>query len=293
MANKHYGNYGDIWKHLPLAEILHIEKPRQYWESHAGSASYEFMSSAERDFGASRFFANAAQSVILESSQFYLDFRGLFSENPQIYPGSPLIAIEALSKQADRLLFCDIDGESLGSIRRAGSEFGISEDKIDIKRGDGIQIIDDQSQKIKSEKASEIFVFIDPYSIFDKAQNDMNSLHLFFNLTFRGFKTMLWYSYDSVSSQRALHYAVKSARDVLDTVAKLWCGEIQLQPGRENTKIDSSTGITGCGIICGNLSAAAESKSRELGYELECIYQNARLSDGRIVALKFSEIELP
>gem|GEM_PF-3449085 len=35
MANKHFGSIGDIWKHLPLAEILEIERPRNYWESHA------------------------------------------------------------------------------------------------------------------------------------------------------------------------------------------------------------------------------------------------------------------
>jgi hypothetical protein len=33
MANTHYGEIGDIWKHLPLAEILAIERPRRYWES--------------------------------------------------------------------------------------------------------------------------------------------------------------------------------------------------------------------------------------------------------------------
>ncbi len=35
MANVHYGGIGDIWKHLPLAEILSIETPSTYWESHS------------------------------------------------------------------------------------------------------------------------------------------------------------------------------------------------------------------------------------------------------------------
>ena len=38
--NTHFAELGDVWKHLPLAEILRINLPRQYWETHAGSASY-------------------------------------------------------------------------------------------------------------------------------------------------------------------------------------------------------------------------------------------------------------
>src|SRR5436309_1658093 len=38
--NNHFAELGDVWKHLPLAEILRITPPRDYWETHAGSASY-------------------------------------------------------------------------------------------------------------------------------------------------------------------------------------------------------------------------------------------------------------
>jgi hypothetical protein len=51
MANIHYGNIGDVWKHLPLAEILSMEAPNTYWESHAGSSQYPLTHSAERDYG--------------------------------------------------------------------------------------------------------------------------------------------------------------------------------------------------------------------------------------------------
>jgi len=34
--NNHFAELGDVWKHLPLAEILRINPPRQYWETHAG-----------------------------------------------------------------------------------------------------------------------------------------------------------------------------------------------------------------------------------------------------------------
>jgi hypothetical protein len=39
IMNNHFAELGDVWKHLPLAEILRINPPRQYCETHAGSAS--------------------------------------------------------------------------------------------------------------------------------------------------------------------------------------------------------------------------------------------------------------
>ena len=33
--NNHFAELGDVWKHLPLAEILRVDPPRAYWETHA------------------------------------------------------------------------------------------------------------------------------------------------------------------------------------------------------------------------------------------------------------------
>jgi hypothetical protein len=39
MANVRYASLGDVWKHLPLAEVFEIERPGRYRESHAGSSN--------------------------------------------------------------------------------------------------------------------------------------------------------------------------------------------------------------------------------------------------------------
>ena len=52
VANRHFGKAADVWKHLPLLEILSIERPRQDWESHAGSAEYTWVDDHERRYGA-------------------------------------------------------------------------------------------------------------------------------------------------------------------------------------------------------------------------------------------------
>src|SRR5829696_8752555 len=83
MANVHYARIGDVWKHLPLAEVLAIERPGSYWESHAGSSTYPLTRSPERDYGVFLFLERAGSSSALKGSAYrrllYLRERG---ENP-------------------------------------------------------------------------------------------------------------------------------------------------------------------------------------------------------------------
>jgi 23S rRNA (adenine2030-N6)-methyltransferase len=68
MANVHYARIGDVWKHLPLAKVLAIERPARYWESHAGSASYPLTHFPEREYGVFLFLERAARTSVLEGS---------------------------------------------------------------------------------------------------------------------------------------------------------------------------------------------------------------------------------
>jgi hypothetical protein len=70
MANVHYAEIGDVWKHLPLAEVLQIEAPRRYLESHAGSSSYPLTPSLERNYGALRFASEAERSPVLDGCAY-------------------------------------------------------------------------------------------------------------------------------------------------------------------------------------------------------------------------------
>ena len=40
MANPHFANLGDVWKHLLLTEVISWLQPGHYVETHAGSALY-------------------------------------------------------------------------------------------------------------------------------------------------------------------------------------------------------------------------------------------------------------
>jgi 23S rRNA (adenine2030-N6)-methyltransferase len=97
MANIHYARIGDVWKHLPLAEVLAVERPGSYWESHAGSSSYPLTRSPQRDYGVFLFLERADRSKALKGSAYrrllYLRESGGI---PPAYPGSPMIAMEML-----------------------------------------------------------------------------------------------------------------------------------------------------------------------------------------------------
>jgi len=59
MANRHFAELGDVWKHLPLAEVLRLNPPQSYWETHAGSLCYPLTASPTRVHGALRFLKRA------------------------------------------------------------------------------------------------------------------------------------------------------------------------------------------------------------------------------------------
>ena len=60
MAKGHYARIGDVWKHLPLAEVLSIERPGRYWESHAGPSSYSLTRSPDVTTGCSTYWTARA-----------------------------------------------------------------------------------------------------------------------------------------------------------------------------------------------------------------------------------------
>ena len=107
--NRHFAKLGDVWKHLPLAEVLSINPPDQYWETHAGAASYPLSESPERLHGALRFLSKAPREPDLASCAYLQALR----VRPGLYPGSPLLAMHILGNRA-RYVFCETDPESAG-----------------------------------------------------------------------------------------------------------------------------------------------------------------------------------
>jgi 23S rRNA (adenine2030-N6)-methyltransferase len=98
MANEHYGKLSEIWKHGVLAELLDVQRPTRYAESHAGSASYPLIHSHERDYGIFRFMHMKDAYPSLSGSAFGRVLDGEAGEHAQRprCPGSPAVAMRIL-----------------------------------------------------------------------------------------------------------------------------------------------------------------------------------------------------
>jgi 23S rRNA (adenine2030-N6)-methyltransferase len=293
MANKHYGNLGDIWKHLPLAEILSIEKPMRYWESHAGSARYPLTHSAERDYGIYHFFKHAPESpILIDSEYFKILNRHEAGRNLSEYPGSPFIAMTLLRLTAKQFLFCDIDDASLNDIRVCAVKLGISDKIVHTMPNDGISTVTEEVSKLPHADFGGLFVSIDPYRPFDKSSEGLNSIQLFCSLTEKGIKTMFWYPYDSFENRDVLVREIKERNISSNTGAarnRLWCGDISLV-AIENPDFVENPGVLGCGIACGNLSDNSVRACHKFGQALQRIYTSSIFPSGQSGALRYGNI---
>jgi 23S rRNA A2030 N6-methylase RlmJ len=287
MANKHFGNIGDIWKHLPLAEILAIEGPRAYWESHAGSARYALTHCHERDYGIFGFLKRASRSELLSSCRFRLLLDELKSGGASlgVYPGSPLIAMMVLG-DGPSYLFCDLDGDSLATVGERARSLEITAGRLRCVQDDGAATLLEGLGRMPGDDAGQTLIFIDPFEI------EPSSLALFSRAAALGTKVLLWYSFDSSAEQESLRQLVGSSvthHGAEGAVSRLWFGEVHL---RDLDRPDPgfNPGVRGCGIVCANLSDRAVQASAGLGRELARAYEGASLPSGGSGALDFRSL---
>jgi 23S rRNA (adenine2030-N6)-methyltransferase len=252
--NHHFGELGDVWKHLPLAEILRVNPPRHYWETHAGSAHYPLTASPARLHGACRFLAHAPGDPELGDCA-YLQ---ALCATPDLYPGSPMLAIRALGQKAS-YIFCDIDPESVASLRTATA--GLVARVIE---RDGVSAI---IREVKAARVvpADVMVHIDPFEPHERfAAGSMTPIELTAWLADAGYRVFYWYGYDSVEN-------CGWARDEIAGLAPnidLWCGDALMPasfiyPGR--------SGAWGCGIVLANATSVEVDICERLGRALERI----------------------
>jgi 23S rRNA (adenine2030-N6)-methyltransferase len=284
MANVHYARIGDVWKHLPLAEVLSIERPGRYWESHAGSSTYPLTRSPERDYGVFRFLERAGRSSALKGSAYYrlLDprERGMI---PQTYPGSPLIAMELLGSAGGRFLFCDLDGASLANIAEDARALGVPAGRVRLVQGDGVSILEEELARLTEDEASGTFLHVDPYRPLEPGRAGETPLGLFARAVEQGVGCMLWYGF-AATSDRAI---------VLDALRKriagrAWYGEVSLR-AEDLSELGFDPGVLGCGVVMCNVGQEALAACSRLGEGLAHAYAGARLPNGRDGALEFEE----
>jgi hypothetical protein len=279
MANRHFGKVADVWKHLPLVEILAVDQPTKYGETHAGSAGYRLVDDSERRFGVMRFLNASAESPQLAECRYRAHLDDLVSGDGDmvVCPGSPLLAMRELGRSA-RYVCCDLDADSVADINRWAARLGLG-DRVDAVAADGMATI--ATQFLGANAMSQALVHIDPYDPFARQPGAPSALDLAAQLASAGVKVVYWYGYDTPTDRG---WAVAWLRRAATGVS-WWCSDMLVTTADGATAIDGHLGSattpgTGFGIVAAHISETARCRCERLGDALADAYAGATLPDG-------------
>jgi 23S rRNA A2030 N6-methylase RlmJ len=270
MANRHFGNIGDVWKHVALAEVLEREPPGWYAETHAGSGVYPVVHDGGREFGILRFLEVAPRFAVLARSRYRAIAASYVESDRGLYPGSALLAMTVLG-DASSYLLCDLDRESITDLRRWSRELGLH--RCEVAEVDGMAAV---AAWLDGEPRGSGLVHIDPFDPDARAPGGYSALELAARVADSGTGLVYWYGYDQPGAQGRAYKQLAAL-----TRAPLWCGEVVVT-GANNSlaELDHSATLCTFGIILANLQAGTAGACTALGNALSEAYADAILPDG-------------
>lgn len=269
MANQHFGNLADVWKHAALVEVLEREPPGWYAETHAGSGAYAVVHDEERGFGVLRYLEVAPRFAVLARSRYRAIAAFYVESDRGLYPGSPLLAMTVLG-DASSYLLCDLDQESITDLRRWSRELGLH--NCEVAEADGMAAVAEQL----SEDRGPGLVHVDPFDPYARGPGGYSALELAARVADSGTRLVYWYGYDDPGEQGAAHQQLAAL-----TTAPLWCGEVMVTAAGHSPG-DPGRTATPCifGIILANLQAGTADACAALGNALSDAYADAILPGG-------------
>ena len=218
LANRHFGNLADVFKHLVLCQTLGRMRPTEYWESHAGSALYDEATPipTERAHGIHTFCKLAATLPALRSTP-YARALGPAVPLPQI-PGSPLLARRILGEGVRRMLLCDTDADSLHSIqkclRATAGQRELAPEALECVQDDGITVLRGAGMLLPEPWKPAALAFIDPYDITENSAAGITPLELACELANRSIAALVFYAFPDEAGR------ARTADIILQTLTK-------------------------------------------------------------------------
>jgi hypothetical protein len=292
MANKHFGNLADVFKHVVLAECLGAMRPGEYWESHAGRAINLESEDVptERAHGIHTFLRLADTSAALRSSPYMRALRKISLPLPAMglrqIPGSALIARRLWGCEARRYLLCDTDADSLLNIRQelpaaAGSgDRELSPGTLECVPEDGISVLRGAGMLLPAEWTASVLAFLDPYDMEVSSDAGISALQLACELGNRDIKVLMFYAFDHEECRRrrqdVLQRELTKARLAGPKAGGRWFeGSLRVSPPGESCPTQWGFGMLGLNLPVETLAAIDE---RLRG--LEAVYENVELTTG-------------
>lgn len=242
MANPHFANLGDVWKHLLLTEVISWLRPGHYVETHAGSAIYRLVDDVERGLGADTFLSASSEIEPLVSSLYRRHILEFARGAEPSYPGSPLLAMMLLGA-ACRYVFCDTDPASVADLQAARERLGLR-DKAEVIHGDGLAKTTALLQAHAISAAS--LVHVDPFDLHAAGPGVASALELVRRLAAASIPTFAWYGLTAPSAAHELFHEATIAAPS----ARAWSAELHVGGRRASA--------AGIGSGCGALFTAAD-----------------------------------
>jgi Protein involved in catabolism of external DNA len=266
MPYKHAGEIGDVWKHLPLCDVLKIEAPKKYYETNSAYAEYQLEVNSQNQYGIYRVLEQVGYEP-LENSIYFKILNNIQFKRKNKYYGSPALAMTILSNDNASFHFHDIEKEPLNDIIVFSEKLNIK-NKVTTTLGDSISAFMQENYSFDNSD----FIFIDPYQPF--VSNDTGET--FFDVFIKAYrskaKTMLWYGYDNLNDKNNIIGKLQSISYEFDG-ASIHTFDVWLKCMKhDNCKINP--GVPGCGIAVANLSKSSINKIEEYLYIIGSLYSN-------------------
>jgi len=288
MSYSHFGQIGDIWKHLPLCSFLRNEAPRKYVESNSACAHYLLDHTPEQQYGVDTFLNRSSSSPALAKAPFVDMLRSL-NAGPDLtrYLGSPGLAMTLMQKRAQQYTFFDLDRNALANVDDYARYLKLSR-RVMTRNEDSLEGV----HRLLGELSPSDFIHFDPYFAFEKNRYGRNYFDVFLEATRKKIKGMLWYGYNTLEQQALARQFMASALDTsgLDRhthnirgieiiLSAITCGEPTYNPG-----------IMACGVLTGNLSAKSLGEFDALSNALVEIYKGVKMNANTVNGELYKEV---
>jgi 23S rRNA A2030 N6-methylase RlmJ len=285
MANRHFGKFADVWKHLVVDEVLENMKPARYAETHAGSGAYAMVHDAERQYGVLGFLDDLASSTALSTAAFSRLTSAFVQGQPALYPGSALQAMTLLGDQCAYLL-ADMDPVSVDDLRAWSHRLNLSH--CEVAQRDGMTAV----REWLGDPDTTV-VHIDPFEPFTHEDGGPSAIEMAAEVADAGHTLVYWYGSDN-PKQRS--WAMDEIRTL--TRAPLWCGNFMVtssthEPATDGDLGEGTTPGTGSGVVLANVASPLIDRCLYLAHALVDAYDGRTLPNGEPGHLNFEITTTP
>jgi len=264
MPYKHAGEIGDVWKHLPLCDILKIERPIRYRESNSAYSGYTISANPRTEYGIFKMMKLNKPDFI--SSAYYQTLKKNGIDDSR-YTGSPALAMDILLDKA-QYYFHDLEQEALDDVEGFALRSGLSEN-VETFCGDSICAFMNKDYVLDKND----FVFLDPYTPFAISDTiDFNFFDIFKKVVTAKSKTLMWYGYDNLNEQHAISEQLEKI--AMENKIEIYSFDVWIK-SMNTHGCDINPGVPGCGLACANLSVESVDVLRKYLALVEACYSDA------------------